>query len=128
MIKDHKEYNVLAEGVRKSNNCYVIEPHSQQGDICLVNQMDETNFWHQRLGHLNFKDVARLNKKGIVKDLPKLSKVDNLICKGYQMGKQTRVSHKKVTSVGTTRPLEPFHMDLAGLTRMESLGGMYFMV
>jgi len=45
------------------------------------------------------------------------------------MGKQTRVSHKKVTSIGTIRPLKLLHMDLAGPTRIESLGGKkYFMV
>lgn len=45
------------------------------------------------------------------------------------MGKQIRVSHKKVTSIGTSRSLELLHMDLASPTRVESLGGKkYFMV
>ncbi len=129
VIKDHKEYNILAEGVRTSDNCYVIDPHSQQGDTCLLTQKDETNLWHQRLGHLNFRDLARLSKKGIVKDLPKLSKVDNPICKGCQMGSKLESLIRKLHLLGTTRPLELLHMDLAGPTRMESLGGKkYFMV
>lgn len=94
-----------------------------------MTQKDETNIWHHRLGHLNFKDLARLSKKEIVKDLPKLSKVDNPRCKGYQMGKQTKVSHKKVTSIGTTRPLELLHMNFVGSNRTKSVGGKkYFMV
>lgn len=98
-------------------------------DIYLLTQKDETNLWHQRLGYFNFRDIARLSKKGIVKDLPKLSKVDNPIYKGCQIGKQTRVFHKKVTSIETTRPLELLHIDMAGPTRVESLGGKkYFMV
>lgn len=129
MIKDHKEYNILVEVVRTSDNCYVIDPHSQQEDTCLLTQKDETNLWHQRLRHLNFRNLTRLSKKGIVKDHPKLSKVDNLICKSCQMGKQIRVSHKKVISIRTTRSLELLYMDLAGPTRTESLGGKkYFMV
>lgn len=44
------------------------------------------------------------------------------------MEKQTRVSHKKVTSIGTTRPLELLHMDLAGPTKTESLGGKKYFV
>lgn len=129
VIKDHGEYNILAEGVRTSDNCCIIDSHSQQEDTCLLTPKDETNLWHQRLGHLKFGDLTSLSKKGIVKDLPKLSKVDNFICKSYQIRKQTRVSHKKVTSIGTTRPLKLLHMDLTGLTRTESLDGKkYFMV
>lgn len=45
------------------------------------------------------------------------------------MGNQIRVSHKKVTSIGTARPFELLHMDLTSSTRMESLGRKkYFMV
>lgn len=45
------------------------------------------------------------------------------------MGKQTKVSHKKVTSIGTIRPLELLRMDLASPTKTKSLGGKkYFMV
>lgn len=92
-------------------------------------QKDDTNLWYQRLGYLNFRDLARLSKKGIVKDPPNLSKADNPICKSCQMGKQTIVSHKKVTYIGTTRPLELLHIDLACPTRTESLGGKkYFIV
>lgn len=81
------------------------------------------------LGHLNFRDLARLNKKWIVKDFPKLRKVDNPLCKGCQMGKQTRVSHKKTTLIWTSRPLKLLHIDLVSPTKMESLSGKrYFMV
>lgn len=44
-------------------------------------------------------------------------------------GEAPRVSHKKVTSIRTTKPLELLHMDLVGPTRTKSLGGKkYFMV
>lgn len=129
VIKDHREYNILAKGAGTSDNCYVIDPNSQQGNTYLLTQKDETNLWHQILGHLNFRDLVRLSKNGIVKDLPKLSKVNNPICKGCQIRKQTRVSHKKVTSIGTTRALEILHIDLTSPTRNESLGWKkYFMV
>lgn len=87
MIKDHRDDNILAEEVRTSDNCYVIEHHSQQGDTYLMTQKDEINLWYQRLGHLNFRDLARLSKKGIVKDLPNLNKIDKPLCKGCQIGK-----------------------------------------
>lgn len=114
---------------KTSDNSHVIDLHPQEGDTCLKSQKDETNLWHQRLGHFNFRDLPNHSKKGIIKDLLKLSKIDNLVCKDYQMGKQTKVPHKKTTQIGTSRPLELLYMDLADPTRMESLGGRkYFMV
>lgn len=55
--------------------------------------------------------------------------MDNPICKGYQIGKQSKASHKKLTQIGTSRPLELLHMDLAGPTRTKSLRGKrYFFI
>lgn len=49
--------------------------------------------------------------------------MDNPICKGCQTRKQSKASHKKLTQIGTSRPSELLHMDLARPTRIESLGG-----
>lgn len=86
-------------------------------------QRDEPNLWHQRVGHLNFRDLARLNKKEITKDFPKLSNIDKPLCKSCQMRKQTRIPHKKTTQIETSRPLELLHIELSGPTKMETLGG-----
>lgn len=90
--------------MRTSDNCYVVEPNKQELGTCFMSQKDDTNLWHQRLGRLNFRDLAKVSKKEIVKDLLRLKKIDNPLCKGCQMGKQTRVPHKKTTQVGTSRP------------------------
>lgn len=115
-------------GLRTSDNCYIIKPTKNNLRTCLISHSEETTLWHQRLGHLNFKDLARLIKKSLIKHLPSLNKVDNPIHKGFQMGKQSKASHKKLTQIGTSTPLELLHMDLAGPTR--SLGGKryFFMV
>ena len=116
-------------GLRTSDNCSIIELTKDNLRICLISHSEETTLWHQRLGHLNFKDLAKLSRKSLVRHLPSLNKVDNSICKGCQMGKQSKASHKKLTQIGTSRPLELLHMDLAGPTRTESLGGKrYFFV
>lgn len=56
-----KECNIFNKGKwiiggqRTSNNCYGIGP-----DIplkCNTAKLDEVELWHQRLGHLNFKDL-----------------------------------------------------------------------
>lgn len=60
--------------------------------------------------------------------LPNLNKLDNLIYKGCQM-EQIKVPHKKLTQIGTSKPLELLHIDLARPTRTKSLGEKtYFFV
>lgn len=52
-----------------------------------MSQKDETNLWHHRLGHINIRDLARLNRRGIVKDLSRLTQVNNPMCNDCQKGK-----------------------------------------
>lgn len=120
-IKDKEENETLVVGIRTNDNCYVIDPTNNNSKACLISQTEESNIWHQRLGHINFKDVIKLSKKELVMSLPNLNKLNNLVCKGCQMGKQIKIAHKKLTLIGTSRPLGLLHIDLAGPTRMESL-------
>jgi hypothetical protein len=65
----------LMGGERTINNCYghpgfTSEPHI----ICKKATIDESELWHQRLGHLNFTDMFKIANKEIVKDLPKMEK------------------------------------------------------
>lgn len=74
-------------GLRTSNNGYIIEPTKDNLGTCLISHFEETTLWHQRLDHLNFKDLARLSRKSLARHLPSLNNVDNPIYKGYQMEK-----------------------------------------
>lgn len=65
-IKDKGSNKFLVKGLRTSNKCFVIEPNKHELDACSMYQKDETNIWHQRLGHINFRDLSRLRKKEIV--------------------------------------------------------------
>lgn len=112
-IKNKKGKKYFVIGLRTSDNCYIIKPTKNNLRTCLISHSKETALWHQRLGHLNFKDLARLSRKSLVRHLPSLNKVDNPICKSCQMGKQSKASHKKRTQIGSSRPLELLHMDLA---------------
>ena len=85
--------------------------------------------WHQRFGHANFKQVAKVSKLEAVEGLPKFGKIAKTICGACQMGKQTKASHQKVNVIATSRWLELLHVDLMGPTRTKSLGGKkYIMV
>lgn len=71
-MKDRCEVNnkgsdeFLVKGLRKSNKCFVIEPNKHELDVCNMSQKDETNLWHQRLGHINFRGLSTLSMKEII--------------------------------------------------------------
>lgn len=41
-------------------------------------KLDEAELWHQRLGHLNFKDLYRASKEELMLKLSKLEKSEKL--------------------------------------------------
>jgi transposase InsO family protein len=79
------------------------------------------------MGHINFENLVKLNKTRAVRDMPRISKSTDIICKPYQQEKQTRVSFK-TKEYSTSKPLELVHTDLCGPTRTQNLRGeSYFM-
>jgi hypothetical protein len=57
-----------------------------------------------------------------------MEKIGKGICGPCQLGKQTRVAHKKTSGIQTSKNLELLHMDLMGPTRTASLGGKRYIL
>ena len=126
VIIDEERIPVL-EGNRTTNNCYGVVPTSKISYRSA--RVDMLGLWHQRLGHANFKQVAKASKLEAVEGLLKFGKVEKTICGACQMGKQTKASHCKVNVIATICCLELLHVDLMEPTRIERLGGKrYIMV
>jgi hypothetical protein len=117
---------LVAVAPRTSSNVYIL--NIDEGEKCCLSQEDESWLWHRRLGHLIFDNLIKANKKEAVRDLPKVIKPSDSICKHCQIGKQTRVRFK-TKEHSTTKPLELIHTDLCGPTRTKSTyGEHYFML
>jgi transposase InsO family protein len=85
--------------------------------------------WHRRLGHLNFDHIIKLRKNRAVKDLSKISKPYESVCKPCQIEKLTRTQFKSKNFPSTEKPLQLVHMDLCGPSRKEGIGKeKYFML
>ncbi|XP_022872302.1 uncharacterized protein LOC111391337 [Olea europaea var. sylvestris] len=96
---------------------------------CTVSvEIDVSELWHKRLGHLNYKSLVQLAKKELVDGLPKIGPSENAVCGPCQLGKQLKGNHKKTSKILTKRPLELIHMDLMGPSRTESLGGKRYIL
>ena len=94
----------------------------EEKEECYLSKYDESWLLHKRLGHLNFDHIIKLKNSGVVKDLPKISKPYDYVCKPCQIGKLTRTQFKSKNFPSTEKPLQLVHMDLCGPSRKEGTG------
>nr|GEY92847.1 putative ribonuclease H-like domain-containing protein [Tanacetum cinerariifolium] len=94
------------------------------GDLtCLFAKatIDESNLWHRRLGHINFKTMNKLVKGNLVRGLPtKVLENDNT-CVACKKGKQHKASCKTKPVSSVNQPLYRLHMDLFRPTFVKSM-------
>ncbi|KAK1429938.1 hypothetical protein QVD17_12293 [Tagetes erecta] len=83
---------------------------------------DESQLWHRRLGHSNFRNMNRLVTGNHVVGIPskKFSTTD--LCPACLKGKQHRMSFKSKQENSISKPLQMLHMDLFGPTNVQSIG------
>nr|GFB08185.1 hypothetical protein [Tanacetum cinerariifolium] len=83
--------------VPKENNMYNVNLKNiiPSGDLtCLFAKatLDESNLWHRRLGHVNFKTINKLVKGNLVRGLPSKVFINENSCVACKKGKQHRAS------------------------------------
>nr|GFB19026.1 ribonuclease H-like domain-containing protein [Tanacetum cinerariifolium] len=112
--------------VPRENNMYNVNLKNiiPSGDLtCLFAKatLNESNLWHRRLGHVNFKTINKLVKGNLVRGLPSKVFTNDNSCVAYKKGKQHRASCKFKTVSSIDQPLFRLHMDLFGPTFVKSL-------
>nr|GEX44693.1 putative ribonuclease H-like domain-containing protein [Tanacetum cinerariifolium] len=112
--------------VPRENNMYNVDLKNiiPSGDLtCLFAKatIDESNLWHKRLGHINFKTMNKLVKGNLVRGLPTKVFENDHTCVAYEKGKQHRASCKTKPISSVNQPLQRLHMDLFGPTFVKSL-------
>ncbi|GKA05556.1 ribonuclease H-like domain-containing protein, partial [Tanacetum coccineum] len=93
------ESHVLLKVPRK-DNMYSVDLKNvipQGGLTCLFAKStpDESNLWHRRLGHVNFKTMNKLVRGNLVRGLPLKLFETNPTCVACQKGKQHRASSER---------------------------------
>nr|GEW19819.1 putative ribonuclease H-like domain-containing protein [Tanacetum cinerariifolium] len=112
--------------VPRENNMYNVNLKNiiLSGDLtCLFAKatLDESNLWHRRLSHINFKTMNKLVKGNIVRGLPSNVFGNNHTCVACKKGKQHRASCKTKPVSSVDQPLYRLHIDLFGPTFVKSL-------
>ncbi|GJS72241.1 putative ribonuclease H-like domain-containing protein [Tanacetum coccineum] len=119
------ENHVLLRVPRK-DNMYSVDLKNivpSGGLTCLFAKatLDESNLWHRRLGHINFKTLNKLVRGNLVRGLPSKIFENNHTCVACQKGKQHKDSCKTKTVSLISQPLQMLHMDLFRPTFIKSL-------
>nr|GEV29339.1 hypothetical protein [Tanacetum cinerariifolium] len=68
--------------------------------------LDESNLWHRKLGHINFKKMNKLVKGNLVRGLPSKVFENNHTCVSCKKGKQHRASCKTKPVSSVSQPLQ----------------------
>ncbi|GJV81591.1 putative ribonuclease H-like domain-containing protein [Tanacetum coccineum] len=120
--------------VPRQNNMYSFDLKNvvpSGGLTCLFAKatIDESNLWHRRLGHINFKTMNKLVRGNLVRGLPSKIFENDHTCVACQKGKQHKASCKTKLVSSISQPLQMLHMDLFGPTFVKSLNKkMYCLV
>nr|GFA01759.1 putative ribonuclease H-like domain-containing protein [Tanacetum cinerariifolium] len=83
--------------VPRENNMYNVDLKNidlSRNLTCLLAKvtLDESNLWHRRLGHINFKIINKLVKGNLVRGLPSKVFENNHTCVACKKGKQHKAS------------------------------------
>nr|GFA98031.1 putative ribonuclease H-like domain-containing protein [Tanacetum cinerariifolium] len=118
--------------IPRTHNLYTfcLEELAPQASItCLLAKasQDESNLWHRRLGHVNFRNMNKLVKENLIRGLPNKMFPRDQTCIACNKGKQHKASYKGIPLVSLiTTPLHLLHMDLFGPTFMKSITNKYY--
>ncbi|GKA64233.1 putative ribonuclease H-like domain-containing protein [Tanacetum coccineum] len=112
--------------VPRQNNMYSFDLKNvvpSGGLTCLFAKatIDESNLWHRRLGHINFKTMNKLVRGNLVRGLPSKLFENDHTCVACQKGKQHKASCKTKLMSSISQPLQMLHMDLFGPTFVRSI-------
>ncbi|GJU22697.1 ribonuclease H-like domain-containing protein [Tanacetum coccineum] len=112
--------------IPRQNNMYSFNLKNivpSRGLACLIAKatIDESNKWHRRLGHVNFKNLNKLVIGNLVRGLPSKIFQNDHTCVACQKGKQHKASCKAKSVSSISQPLQLLHMDLFGPTSVRSL-------
>nr|GEW29027.1 putative reverse transcriptase domain-containing protein [Tanacetum cinerariifolium] len=118
--------NQVLLSVPRQNNMYSfnLENIVPSGDLdCLIAKatVDESNKWHRRLGHVNFKNLNKLVKGNLVRGLPSKIFQNDYTYVSCHEEKQHKASCKAKLVSFISQPLQILHMDLFRPTSVRSI-------
>ncbi|GJZ70944.1 putative ribonuclease H-like domain-containing protein [Tanacetum coccineum] len=126
------ENNHVVLRVPRKHNLYSfnlteIQPERDITYLLAKASSDKSTKWHRRMAHVNFKNIKKLAKHGLVNGLLSKLFTNEHNCVACNKRKQHKASYKAITAVSTiSEPLQLLHMDLFGPTSIRSIDHKYY--
>jgi hypothetical protein len=122
--------HIIATGHRDtSNGLYRFESSLQNSSLQAntVEEIDVTNLWHRRFGHLSFLGLSHLETKQRVIGLPKIS-LEHRVCACCLAGQQHREHFSRKSETRAQKTCEIIHSYLMGPMQYPSLAGSRYVL
>jgi hypothetical protein len=109
--------NLIFKGFRYEN-LYLVDFNASDAQLstCLFAKSSMGWLWHRRLSHVGMKQLNRLVKHDLVRDLKDVAFEKDKLCSSCQASKQVGNTHPKKSMMSTSKAFELLHMDLFGPT------------
>jgi hypothetical protein len=91
-IRKEGSWKLVATSARNSNNIDVLSEFGNEK--CCLGKEDESWIWHIIMGHMHFDNLVKVIKREAVREMPRITKPTNTLCKHFQQGKQTKTGFK----------------------------------
>ena len=73
-----RDGKMIGTSTRSRGNVFQLNPSKM---TCLVAKVDSSWLWHRRFYHINFDSIVKVSSTFLVRDLPKIIKHVNVVCK-----------------------------------------------
>ncbi|GKA48094.1 ribonuclease H-like domain-containing protein, partial [Tanacetum coccineum] len=124
------ESHVLLKVPRKDNMYNVdlknVVPQGGLTRLFVKATPGESNLWHKRLGHVNFKTINKLVKGNLVRGLPSKLFEINQTCVACQKGKQHKASYDIIFGSTKKKLCTEFEKMMHKKFQMSSMGELTF--
>lgn len=126
----YKNSEVVMIAKITENNLYELNIKTVIPNTCnlVQNTQSDLKMWHERLGHINLKQIKNMCSNSVVEGLKiKDNEQSDFICEACAYGKQCRLPfHKSVR--GKLQPGDLVYSDVCGPMSHESIQGMKYFV
>ncbi|GJW19411.1 zinc finger, CCHC-type containing protein [Tanacetum coccineum] len=106
-----KSKKLLMKVERSKNRLYSIRLQIDTPICLLANVDNQAWLWHARLGHLNFDDINKMTRKGLVEGIPRINHAGQ-ICDACLLGKHSRTPFPNQAKFRSKNPLDLVYGDL----------------
>ena len=125
--KIYDQSNNLCATGKMLGKLYQLNCQSVESTLVSING-GKMDLWHQRLGHLNEKQLETMSNQKDISDI-QLHKDESLsFCESCAESKSTRKPFNRVGGIKSTRRLQLVHSDVCGPMQTESIGGHKYFV